>query len=305
MDRKILLDKAKNAKRESKQVDFKASFDVNSSRDWVEIIKDIVAMANTNGGVIIFGVNNNGTLSGFDYSHILDIDPATLTDKISHYTNEQFSDFEVVEVKRRKQTVAALLINEISIPLVFSKPGTFDIGEGKQKSVFSRGTIYFRHGAKSEPGISDDLRIVIERELEKIRGSWLGDIKKVITAPPGYEVQMMPLSKKLPTEVTGVKIVNGNKGIPVKLVSYDDTHPYRQKEIIESFNQKTKKQKTINAYDIFCVRRIYNIDNKKIYFFKPKHGSPLYSDAFIEWIIKCYKKDHSFFEKTRDKYKKL
>jgi len=41
-----LLERAKTAKRESKYVGFKEKFDIYSSQDWCEIIKDIVAMYN-------------------------------------------------------------------------------------------------------------------------------------------------------------------------------------------------------------------------------------------------------------------
>lgn len=44
-----LLDKGLKAKRESKFVDFKRSFNPAEGGEWCELIKDIVAMANTGG----------------------------------------------------------------------------------------------------------------------------------------------------------------------------------------------------------------------------------------------------------------
>lgn len=46
-----LVDKGLKAKRESKHVDFKSSFDEESPGEWCELVKDIVAMANSGGGV--------------------------------------------------------------------------------------------------------------------------------------------------------------------------------------------------------------------------------------------------------------
>jgi len=83
MSKDKMLEKAKLAKRESKYVDFKERFDVNSSKDWCEIIKDIVAMANSRGGCILIGVKNDGTSSEFDVTNILNLDPAQVTDKIA------------------------------------------------------------------------------------------------------------------------------------------------------------------------------------------------------------------------------
>jgi hypothetical protein len=36
------------------------------------------------------------------------------------------------------------LVNGTANPIVFSKPGTYDIGGGKQKTAFSAGTVYFQ-----------------------------------------------------------------------------------------------------------------------------------------------------------------
>lgn len=56
-----LLDRALSVTRESKFIEFKEALDVNSARDWCEIIKDIVALANTGGGMIVLGADNRGT----------------------------------------------------------------------------------------------------------------------------------------------------------------------------------------------------------------------------------------------------
>jgi predicted HTH transcriptional regulator len=57
---KILLERS----TEAADHDFKSTFDVNAPGDWLEIIKDIVAFANSGGGTILIGVNDDGTPSG-------------------------------------------------------------------------------------------------------------------------------------------------------------------------------------------------------------------------------------------------
>ena len=81
-----LLEKALKAKRESKHIEFKEYFNPSSGQDWCEIVKDIVAIANSGGGVIVFGVQNNGTPSVCDISQVTALDTATITDKIFRYT---------------------------------------------------------------------------------------------------------------------------------------------------------------------------------------------------------------------------
>lgn len=56
-----LVEKGLRAKRESKYVDFKRQFDPASAGEWCEIIKDVVAMANSGGP--IFAISCIGTTS--------------------------------------------------------------------------------------------------------------------------------------------------------------------------------------------------------------------------------------------------
>lgn len=52
----LILDKALTATSENESIDFKRSFNPASTEEWLEIIKDIVAMANSGGGIILIGV---------------------------------------------------------------------------------------------------------------------------------------------------------------------------------------------------------------------------------------------------------
>jgi hypothetical protein len=306
--RSALLEKAKVNRRESKYVEFKEKFDIESPGDWCEIIKEIVAMANTDGGVILVGVRNDGTPSGFDVTPVLNLDPAQLTDKVAKYTDVQFSEFEIVEIVRDGHRMAAILVHQVSIPIIFVRPGTYDIGEGKQKTAFGRGTIYFRHGAKSEPGSSNDLRLAMERELERVRKSWFGNIRKVVQAPPGSSVQVLPPPEvRVSTEPTAMPIrVVEEEGAPAyRLETPDSTHPYRQKEVLQIVNERLT-DKMINSHDILCVRTIHGIDETKPqYHYKGKFGARQYSEEFVNWLIENHNEDPLFFEKARDKYKEL
>ena len=183
-----LIEKALNAKRESKHIEFKQTFDQNSPHDWCEIVKDLVAIANSGGGIILFGVDNLGKPCGASIERLSCIDPADIANKVSKYTGAVDLEFEIRELRKAKTNLIAFVIQGVSVPVVFQKPGTYDIGGGKQRTAFSVGTVYFRHGAKSEPGTSDDIRKVIDRQLNLIRKSWLKDVKKVVQAPHGSQV---------------------------------------------------------------------------------------------------------------------
>ncbi len=305
MKEKIRYMRAEEAENESKHFDFKSSFDIDSDGERCEIIKDIVAMANSGGGTIFIGIDDNGLPSGFDVSRVLNYDPAKLTDQIAKYTGENFNDFEIVEIDRNERKVAALKIGQISIPMIFIKPGTYNIGGGKQNTAFSRGTVYFRHGAKSEPGNSADLREAIERELERVRESWLSNVRKVIEAPIGYQVQIFPPDvtvSNVPT-ATPIRIVNDPNAPAFRNPNPDSTHPHRQKELLELINQRSGGKRKINQYDILCIRKVYKLEGEPQYYYKTKFSPPQYSDDFMNWLVKKYKENPLFFDKAREKCK--
>jgi len=303
-----IIELAKTTKNESSEIDFKKRFDVKSAQDWCEMLKDVVAMANSGGGCVLIGVEDDGTPSMEDISAFLELDPAVLTDKIAKYTGVQFSDFELTSINRDENEIALLLIRGVSIPMVFVKPGTYDIGGGRQKTAFGQGSVYFRHGAKSEPGNSDDLRKSIEHEIARIRKDWLGNIKKVVTAPIGHKVQILPpeVTESSSPTATPIRIVDDENVPSYKLETPDDTHPYRQKDVIKKVNERLRGRKIINTYDILCVRRVHEIDKlKPQFYYRSKYGSPQYSTTFIDWLVDCYNDDTSFFDITREQHRQM
>jgi len=301
-----LLQKAVHAQRESKYIDFKESCDIESIESWCEIIKDIVAMANSGGGVIVFGLKNDGTCSGFDSAQLLSYDTAKVTDKIAKYTNRQFSDFEFLEVRRGVTTLAAVMISEAILPIVFTKAGTYRTESGKEKVAFQQGTIYFRHGAKSEPGDSEDLKDVIDRQVERVRKTWLGGIKKVTQAPAGSAIQVLYPSSvpgSLPGNIFSARIVADKTAPGVRPESADSLWPHRAKNVTTIVNHRLEGRTKINSYDLQCVRRIFNIEkDHPEYCYRPfALISPQYSDAFVEWLVAEFEKNNQFFSQTRQR----
>jgi hypothetical protein len=121
------------SKRESKHVEFKQGFD-NSARGWCELIKDLAAIAKSGGGIIVFGLNNLGVPTDESVEAIASIDPADVANKVSKYTGLVDFEFEIRTLEKKGRRLIAFVIQPVSIPLVFEKPGTYDIGGGEQPS---------------------------------------------------------------------------------------------------------------------------------------------------------------------------
>jgi hypothetical protein len=297
--------------RESKRSEFKAQMDVTSSADWCELIKDIVAMANSGGGSIVLGLENDGSASGWDPSPLLALDPAHIIDKIAPYVGWPFAEITVRPAQRAGKPLAVIAVRSAGVPMVFTKPGTYELprsaGAVKQKTAFGLGTLYFRHGAKSEPASPQDLRMWLERTLENSRRRMFSNFRKVAYLPAGYEVKTGPAAIVDSSGATAapVRLVHDASAPPVPGLDPNKTHPYRLMELLKKVNAAIQGKRRVNPFDIKCIRAIHSVSSKVHFFYKPKFGSPQYSDAFADWIVEQYEKDPRFFDRTRGAHRRL
>jgi hypothetical protein len=287
--------------QERDTLEFKDRFDPTNTGDWCELIKDIVAMANSGGGRIVVGANDDGTTSGHNTSDFLGIDIADFINKVHKYAETQFSGFRTFEILREANHFAGLDVDGVRFPIVFSAPGTYEIATGKQKSAFSKGTVYFRHGPKSETGSSDDLRAVLERELERVRSFWLDGISKVVQAPEGSQVQIVQQAVSLMPathDTQKIRLTIDGEDPEFRVVDNDQLYPYRAKELVEQLKKKIQPR-TVNSYDIQIVRKVHGVDDNPNFSHKGKFATRQYSEAFVDWVSSEFEKDVSFFEKAR------
>lgn len=298
------IDRARTGKRESANLEFKAEFDPSDKRTSVELVKDFVAIANSGGGVVVIGVADNGSLSGTDLTAILNLDPSKLANLVGKYTKVDFSGFDVQEVERDGEIVAAILISAaVGCPYVFAKPGTYPSGDGAQGRAFSQGTVYFRHGAKSEPAEREDIRAFIERELERIRKGWLRDIRRLISASDETEMALIKRGVGSGAAREQVQITT-DPGAPVYgMIDPDSLHPYIQKEVVAELAKRVKIGREINAYDIQCLRKALDIhpNTRPDLLRQGKHDlAPRYSDAFVELAADRIMSNSNFLDECRE-----
>jgi Putative DNA-binding domain/EC042_2821-lke REase len=303
------VERARIAKRESKYLEFKEQFNPKNDGEWIELVKDFAALANSGGGAVVIGAHNDGSPSGVDVRSVLDLDGAKISDKLFRFTGGNFDDFEVHEVQRDGNTLAAIVIGSAGdAPLVFVQAGNYSNPQGKQKKAFARGAVYFRHGAKSEPATSADLGAFIERRLDQVRDVWLGGIRRVVTAPRGAEIVAIERRADEQGEPIRIRITTDEDAPLYGRINPDDTHPYRQTELIEAVNKKLPGRARINQWDVQTVRRIFEIDPKSRpdFAYQGKFDpASRYSVEFVEWLIDQFAKDKRFFETARQRYAEL
>jgi len=292
------------ARRESKHVDFKQSLDIDSTGDWCEVIKDIAAMANSGGGALVIGVRNDGKASDADCTPLLSLDSAKVIDKIAAYTGEQFADFDIRPGRRDGRPVAVIEVQGVFPPLVFVRAGNYDVTvpDGQRKTAkiaFNVGTVYFRHGAKSEPANSHDLKQAFERALAAEREVLMANVRKVVQMPAKSKLQIVPgeLARGGDQKVVAVRLTDDPGAPMVRALDLDGTYPFRQKEVLIELNKRLDGK--VNAFDLQCVRTVYRLDDQPAYCCKPKYGTRQYTDALVNWLLDQHRKDIGFFGKVR------
>jgi hypothetical protein len=275
------LNRARRATRSSKRV---------APRDrveYVELVRDVAAMANSGGGVIV--------LDG-----VAGLDEELLHEQLARYAEPDFEGFTIEPLTRDGRPATAVVVEDAgNAPLVFTRTGRV-----AEHVAFVRGGLYFRHGAKSEAATGADVRDFIRRQLEATRTQWLANIRQVMHAPDGAEVAVVETAERDEEgRPTLIRLTTDPHAPLYGQVDPDRSHPYRQKEVIREVNARLGDD-TVNAFDVLSVRRVHAIseETRPEFVHVPKFGSPQYSDAFVEWLVAEHVRDPRFFAKAKASY---
>ena len=276
------LDRAGRATRSSKRVALHAAV------DYVELVRDVAALANSGGGVIV--------LDG-----IAGVDEELLHEQLGQYAEPEFEGVDVEPLSRNGRPSTAVVVEGVkNSPLVFTQTGRI----GGEHVAFVRGGLYFRHGAKSEAATGEDVRDFIRRQLEATRTQWLANIRQVMHAPDGAEVAVIETAERDDEgRPTLIRLTTDPHAPLYGQVDPDQSHPYRQKEVIREVNTRLGEG-AVNAFDVLSVRRVHAIseETRPEFVHVPKFGSPQYSDAFVEWLVGEQERDPGFFEAAKASY---
>jgi hypothetical protein len=275
------LRRAENATRSSKRVALRDRVDE------VELVREIAALANSGGGVIV--------LDG-----VAGVDEERIHEQLERYAEPEFEGFSVEPVTRGGRPSTVVMVEGVrNAPLVFTRTGR--VGD---HVAFARGGLYFRHGSKSEPARGEDVRDFIRRQLEATRTQWLANIRQVMHAPDGAEVAVIETAERDEEgRPTLIRLTTDPHAPLYGQVDPDQSHPYRQKEVIREVNARLGEG-TVNAFDVLSVRRVHAIseETRPEFVHVPKFGSPQYSDAFVDWLVAEQQRDTAFFANAKARY---
>ena len=162
------------------------------------------------------------------------------------------------------------------------------IGEAITPIVID-GLVYVRRGAKSVPATTEDLASLIDRRVNMVRKAWLSAVRHVVQpAPPS-------------AETARVRVVEDPRAPAFRLVDYDKTHPFRQKEVLAAVRKRLPNVQ-INQFDLLSIRKVHDIDSKPEFTHKPAFGSNQYSVKFLDWLERQVEGDPEFIARAKQQY---
>lgn len=146
---------------ENEKLDFKEIFNFNNERDKLEILKDLVSFANTNGGYIVYGVTNSYEWIGLDADRSSEIDDIKIIDFSRKYIDAPL-EFKCGTYDLNGNTFYLITIEKHNGELIsFTKDGNYSstsLTKKKEiKTVFKAYSQYGRVGSSSKPINNDKL----------------------------------------------------------------------------------------------------------------------------------------------------
>lgn len=190
--------------------------------------------------------------------------------------------FEIVDAVKDSKSVVALIIEEAPVPIVMD------------------GIVYVRHGAKSEPATTKDLAGVIDRRVSAHRKSWLSAVRSVVQPRQQPALSSEVRDSDSPS-ATPIRVVTDPRAPAFRVIDYDRTHPYRQKELLAAFRERVP-ERPINQFDLLSVRHTHGIDANPDFSHKSLFGTRQYSQKFLDWLVEGAERDGTFFSEARARY---
>lgn len=178
-----LLKRLLAIKTETQNLDFKTSFNwaKASNRDKLELIKDVLSMANIkDGGHILIGITDENYESiGIDDESFSSFDTTSFNQFLQKYTDPSFS-CHIHKVDNGKKFIIIDIPEFQEVPIIAKQDGH----DSERKHIIKAGQIYYRTDKATCGIISSALEMSLGRALIKRKHDLLHSIKSIIQGRP-------------------------------------------------------------------------------------------------------------------------
>lgn len=195
---------------ENENNEVKSHFDWSQEGQQFDILKTIVAFANTAGGTI--------HIEAFSCP-APKLDSARIDDFINKYVSPPLHGIS----SNIENDGSCKISVQPSVygPHVIKQGGNYIIN-GNPKPAFYPGQIYVRHSSKSEPATGEDIQKIIRESVS----SWLEKL--------GQAISKISVSGDNEAAAMPVRIIEGGPGVAI---SFAESHPYRAGDLGAPFGK--------------------------------------------------------------------
>lgn len=224
-----------------------------------KILKEIVALSNTNGGKLLIGwkeKDDEYKLKGIKQKTLSLLKDEKINDKVDKYCAKKvnFKLNIIKNINKSNKTVGVIEVHENDgYLIVFNKDYTIK-ENNKDVTLFRKGDIYVRHGSKTEKLTQQDL----DDFVIKIKDFDYSDYKELIGLRANEIVDLFLLSSKNDQK----KIKNNLFKI---LISFKEDWRYKAAGALTKILNKKEKYHLEKLIDIYNESNIPEVKNKVLY----------------------------------------
>jgi hypothetical protein len=168
---------------ESAKLDYKSEYDPSNTTQRVKLVKHVLAMANTVGGYIVIGVDDDGCRRGLDQPELEKIDEAIVRSQIAGYASVPIPIFVAKGIEVDNLSFAIVTVLPVMDTIVVAAAE----GNCPEKTLFRKGDVLVRHGSASERWTPSDADFILRKILSGRKEEWLRefgqDLRRLVGLP--------------------------------------------------------------------------------------------------------------------------
>jgi hypothetical protein len=177
---------------ETENVERKRTIDLDERSDCLALVREVVAMANTSGGQIIIGVDDDGAVVGMQESSASKFDPARLSDVLDPFTSPDHVEVTVSIERTDHAVIVRVDVPEHSDPpLVLARDGNYQRPGRAQKSAFKAGDVLVRRGTKVERAVRADYQRWLRQAADDARSLLVDRVALIANLPDNASLQVV------------------------------------------------------------------------------------------------------------------
>jgi len=179
---------------ENLTIEAKLTVDLDDPASRMQLVKELVAFANTQGGSLHVGVADDGSRPGIDADLAGKLDPSRLCDVVNSYIHPDHLEIDVVPESSddSERTVVRISVRRYpSPPIVIAKQGNYQGTDGNQPSAFRVGDVLVRKGTKVERAARPDYQNWIQESAEAARRLLMERVALITRMPEGASLQVV------------------------------------------------------------------------------------------------------------------